>query len=114
MNSYTFSYMFWTDSGQNKLYRSHMDGTNIKTIMDGCVSASGITADYEGEYTSSTLTLRMYDVYTHSQVFYECFNGCYIFVFKFKNTLIVVCLVLFFIYSNVIHEVYLSPIYLTY
>jgi len=71
MNSYTFSYMFWTDSGQNKLYRSHMDGTNIKTIMDGFVSASGITADYEGEYTSSTLTLRMYDVYTHSQVFYE-------------------------------------------
>jgi len=41
--------MFWTDYEENKLYRSHMDGTNIKTIQEGFASAAGITADYEGE-----------------------------------------------------------------
>ena len=46
---WTLSYMFWTDYEENKLYRSHMDGTNIKTIQEGFASAAGITADYEGE-----------------------------------------------------------------
>jgi len=47
------SYMFWTDSEEGKLYRSYMDGTNIKIIQEG-FSPIGITADFEGEDTYIT------------------------------------------------------------
>jgi len=45
--------MFWTDSEEGKLYRSYMDGTNIKIIQEG-FSPIGITADFEGEDTYIT------------------------------------------------------------